>query len=877
MKRMQDLFHAAADLPVSERESYLRAACEEDETLYAEVVAMLEEDSRGGSVLDLGLGTVARRLLADASSLLAQWPEFGPYRLIRLLGEGGMGVVYLAERHDLSSQVAIKILRDAGLSPARRERFTSEQRLLARLNHPAVARLYDADVLPDGTPWFAMEYVEGVAITDYCRVHECSVEERLRLFVDVCAAVQHAHEHAVIHRDLKPSNVLVKEGGSVRLLDFGIAKQVEDLQHPADQTQAELRLLTPAYASPEQVRGAPVGVFTDVYGLGAVLYELLAQRAPFDLEGRTPAEVERLIGEAEPAKPSQVTQLRAKAADWEDLDVLCLKAMHKEPGRRYRSVEALTRDLQHYLRREPLEARPDSLLYRAGKFVRRRKRGLAVSAAMLVMLAGLSGYFTVRLAKARETAQRAAVRSQRVQQFMLNLFEGGEKEAGPANGLRVVTLLDRGRQEVQTLQREPDVQAALYETLGSLYRKLGEFSQADKLLMNALTLRRRASGDPGELVDSLVALGQLRVDQGKFDEAEALMREAVAKANGARPRMEAKVIKSTVALGLVLKTRGAYAPAIQVLDEAVRRQSMTAGPADAELANSLKELAETHYYAGHLEVSEGLNQRVLAMHRQMFGPRHPAVADDLVNLGAISFDRGRYTDAERMYREGLAITEEWYGREHPETVANLTMVGRVLVMERRFDDAVPLLTEALASRERVYGPMHPKVASVVNELASIALRRGDLDAAESGFRRMAAIYKAAFADRHYLISVALSNLASVSVERKDYAGAVTLYREALRRSVDTLSETHLNTGILRIKLGHALLKQQKYAEAEGHILAGYEIVSGQAHSGVSWAQTAQKDMVLLYDAVGKPEKAARWRALVAGSAASPTMVASAKK
>src|SRR5262252_10626244 len=273
-ERIQNLFHQAADLPEAEQTSFLQKACAGDSVLMKDVLSLLEEDSKNSSPFDRSLSEIARDVLEEPTSDAVPFAEIGPYRVIRLLGEGGMGVVYLAERQDLGSLVAIKVLRDAWLSPARRERFTSEQRTLAQLNHPSIARIYDADTLPDGTPWFAMEYVEGASLTRYCAEHHCSLEQRLRLFRSVCEAVEYAHQSAVIHRDLKPSNILVKDDGAVRLLDFGIAKQLEALGESVEQTMTGLRLMTPAYAAPEQIRGEQVGLQTDVYSLGVVLYEL---------------------------------------------------------------------------------------------------------------------------------------------------------------------------------------------------------------------------------------------------------------------------------------------------------------------------------------------------------------------------------------------------------------------------------------------------------------------------------------------------------------------------------------------------------------------------------------------------------------------------
>src|SRR3989441_7109986 len=340
-ERVQTIFHEVADLPQPAQRAFLEAECREDPTLMAEVLGLLEEDARGASLLDRDVADVAGQVFEQGipPALLDQ--SFGPYRIRKVLGQGGMGVVYLAEREDLGSVAAIKILRDSSLSPERRERFASEQRTLAQLNHPAIARLYDASTLPDGTPWFVMEYVEGVPLTTFCEEHASSITERLRLFRAVCEAVEHAHRHLIVHRDLKPSNILVTPDGSVKLLDFGIAKQLGSLDGPVDQTKTGLRMMTPAYAAPEQILGEPIGMHTDIYTLGVVLYELLTERLPFDLSNRTPGEAETVIVERGPKRPSAAAQEKSiSKRAWADLDVLCLTAMRKEPERRYRTVRS---------------------------------------------------------------------------------------------------------------------------------------------------------------------------------------------------------------------------------------------------------------------------------------------------------------------------------------------------------------------------------------------------------------------------------------------------------------------------------------------------------------------------------------------------------
>ncbi|MGA8102424.1 MAG: serine/threonine-protein kinase, partial [Candidatus Acidiferrales bacterium] len=519
--------------------------------------------------------------------------------------------------------------------------------LPAQLNHPSIARLLDADCLTNGTPWFVMEFVEGATLTDYCRTRECSIDERLRLFRSVCEAVEYAHSQAIIHRDLKPSNILVKTDGTVKLLDFGIAKQLENLDEPAAPTRTALRFMTPAYAAPEQFQGGRAGTTSDVYSLGVILYELLAGRLPFDLSKRTPAEAGLAITRGEPEKPSALAAkhraiLRAGKGAWSDLDVLCLTAMHKDPERRYRSVEALMRDIDHYLTGEPLEARTDTLPYRIAKFVRRNRKAVAVAAVVFIVIAAQAAVYTIRLATARNSALMQAARTQRIQRFMMNLFGGGDKVAGPSQELQVVALIDRGVQEARTLDKEPEVQAELYLTLGVMYEKLGKFDRADSLLESARKIRGSLAGQNSvETAESLVALSQLRTDQGQYQEAERLARQALAIENLRLTPDSPVRAQAATALGNALQNDDKLDEAIQVLGESVRVQS-TPGGDPTVLTESLIALAGAHYSLGHYSVADSLYRRALEIDRQIYGPVHPHVADDLTGLGEDQEILGNY-------------------------------------------------------------------------------------------------------------------------------------------------------------------------------------------------------------------------------------------
>ena len=877
--RIQTLFHEAAILPQAEQRAFLESACGEDEGLIADVLALLQEDARDTSLLDQPLAEVAHKVLADDAHSLP-FQELEPYHVRKVLGEGGMGVVYLAERQDLGSLVALKLLRDAWLSPARRERFGAEQRTLAQLNHPSIARLYDADTLSDGTPFFVMEYVEGLPLTDYCARHQCSIERRLQLFRQVCEAVQYAHSNAVIHRDLKPSNILVRSDGTIRLLDFGIAKQIESLEVPAHQTMTGLRLMTPAYAAPEQIRGQRLGVQTDVYSLGVVLYELLCDRLPFDLSNLAPAEAETVLLEHEPPKPSAIGRRQGASSaaaslskgSWADLDVLCLTSMHKDPERRYRSVEALIRDVDHYLKREPLEARPDTLDYRLGKFVRRNQREVVAAVAAAALLIGLVTFFTVRLAKARDVALAEAARTQRIQRFTMNLFQGGDEAVGPADDLRVITLVDRGVQEAHALTGDPRSQAEIYQTLGTVYQNLGKLEEANKLLNISLDQRKALFGaDSPEYADALVALAGLRDAQAKFDEAEKLVRQGLDVSKHHLAPNHPAIGKATALLGKILEDRGTYPAAIAVLEEAARLQS-TSDASRADLSASLTELANCHFYAGHYDTSESLNQRILVMDRELYGERHPHVADDLINLGAIQYERGRFSEAERFYRQGLDITQSFYGKDHPATASALTMLGRALVSEGKLDEAAGILQQALAIQEKVFGKVHPRVAGTLNELGKIAQRRGQLDEAEAELSRAVEIYKSIYAGKHYYIGVALSNLAGVLVDRKEYGRAEKLFQEALQIYSQTLAPDHQNVGIAHTRLGRAFLRDRRYAEAEAEIRIGYDILAKQSNPPQIWLQNARTDLSEVYDALHQPDKASKFRAELAANETKATEV-----
>jgi serine/threonine-protein kinase len=567
----------------------------------------------------------------------------------------------------------------------------------------------------------------------------------------------------------------------------------------------------------------------------------------------------------QPDKPSVVTHgsSLSKAA-WSDLDVLCLKAISGEPHERYQSVEALIRDLDHYLKGEPLEARPDSLPYRFRKFVVRNRSAVLAASLTTTAVLGLVIFFTLRLAAARNSALAEATRTQRVERFLESLFEGGDKDAGPADNLRVTTLLDRGVQEARGLNSDPAVQSELYETLGTVYRQLGRLDRADSLLHFALERRKLANHqDESLMADNLLELGLLRVDQAQLSEAERLIRKALAIDQRHFPSGHPKIVKATAALGRVLEEQGHYDQAIELLNGSLRFQPTQSATID--LANSLVLLADAHFYLGHYAASDSLNWQALRMRQQLYGSQHPRVAENFINLGNAQIQLGHYPEAEQHFRQALAINQSWYGETHPDTARAESYLAQALNWEGRYDESRILTQKALTTTEQTYGKEHPRVALMLSNLGSIDLQLRKLDAAEADFNRMTAIYRSAYGEQHQFTALALANLATVYLKEEQYDRAEQVFRDVLQIYNRVLPAGHVNTAIAQIKLGRVLVRQNRYREAEEHTLAGYEILAKQASPSLDYLQGARSDLVKIYEALQQPDKATKFRAELAAN------------
>ncbi len=703
----------------------------------------------------------------DEEPLLPEGALVGRYRVLREIGRGGMSVVYLAERADdaFHQRVALKVLDRAPRDREARARFEQERQILASLDHPNIARLLDGGVDVRGLPYIVMELVEGQPIDQYCGQYcgQLSIDERLALVQVVARAVAYAHRRLVVHRDLKPSNILVTAAGEVKLLDFGIAKLLgSEAAGPfaAPPTRTALRVLTPEYAAPEQVRGEPVTTASDVYQLGLVLFELLTGRRAHGLTSDSLTEIERVVCTGEPPRPSRsvaAPSLRRQLAG--DLDSIVLTALRKEPDRRYASPADLAADLERHRAGLPVAARGDGLAYRAGKLVRRHRLAVAAVAAVALSLVTGLGAALWQAQEARLEAQKAT----EVKDFLVRIFEVADPDESPGRAVTARELLDRGIQRIGTLQDEPEVQAELLSMAGASYKSLGLYAAARPVLERSLRLQRRLHGERSLGVAEVESiLASLAYKQGDTKQAEALLQAALATYRALLPADDARVTETLIGLADCLMRYDRDGEAAALLNEALairRRSRNPADPADPQIALILNEIGLLRHRAMDLDGAERLYRESLAIRRRAHGSVHPEVATPLHNLGALLLTRGRLAEAEAIFREVIALEARLYSGDHPSmadswgylghtlrsrgdlagaeapyrrslainrakrgarhfaTLSALHNLGRLLTETGRAAEAEPLLREALAGRRALYGPDYPKTKETEKILA----------------------------------------------------------------------------------------------------------------------------------------------------------------
>jgi len=864
--RVQALFHEALSCSPQDRSTFLDGECGDDTALRDEVLSLLASHDDGGP-----LGALEDDDAAVSPAL--EW--IGPYRLLRRLGEGGMGTVYLGEREGagFTQTVALKLIRAGYRDPQLEERLKAERRILARLEHPGIARLIDGGATPTGQPFVAMEYVEGIALIDHCDRHRLDVAERLRLFLDVCETVHYAHQQLVVHRDLKPSNILVTPDGRPKLLDFGIAKFLTPETASAASTRSA-RWITPAYASPEQIRGEQVSTLTDVYALGILLYELLSGRRPYDVEYLSPAEVERVVCEVEPERMSAslvrpkrtgVTAERLRRQLAGDLDTIALKALAKDPARRYASVEKLSEDIQRHQNGLPVLARPDSFGYRASKFIRRHKPSvIAATVAVVALLGGVaaSAWQASVAKRERDRAQQALRQSEDVTSYLVDIFASSDPARGAVDTVAARELLRQGLERAEALRAQPEVQARMFVALGEVYANLGEFDQARGLMERALTIRRTVYGaDHVEVAQSMDHLGTLLRRTGEYAQAESLYARALTMKRRVLRADDPEIAETLQLLGFLMPYVGRTAESVQDYREALDLLRSRPGTDTARIAEATLLLAQARRNYGDYAEAEQTYREALALYQRATGPESDGVSVTMVHLGdLLQRQLYRVDEAIALYQKALPIQEELLGDSHPRLVHVLSSLAEALDQQEQWDEAEALLRRTLAIRERTWGLHHSNTAEGLDALASHMFRRGNYQQAESLLRQSIALWRETMGPEHQAVAGTLMMLGRTLAELHRYQEADSVFNETERLRIEASGPHHSNLAVAYTY--HALLhvRQRQFEEAERLLQRAEAIVHATIAEEHHHTQWVYEGFVELYDAWGRPDDAARYRA-----------------
>jgi tetratricopeptide (TPR) repeat protein len=768
----------------------------------------------------------------------------GRYHLLQKIGEGGMGEVWLAEQKEpVRRRVALKLVKAGMNSREVIARFESERQALALMDHPAIAKVFDAGSTTQGTPYFVMEYVAGVPITTYCDNHRLSTHDRLELFIHVCEGVQHAHQKAIIHRDLKPSNILVTEVDghpAPKIIDFGVAKALtQKLTAETMFTRVGALVGTPEYMSPEQAlsSGEDIDTRTDVYSLGIILYELLAGEPPIELRKVAFDEFLRRLREEDPQKPSTKIRTQNPATVTEtarkrqaeplvlakqmrgDLDSIALKALEKDRTRRYGSPSEFAADIGRYLNHEPVLAVPPSLAYRARKFTRRHRWGLVTACAFALVLIAAS---VVSVGQSIRANREAAV-AEAVNNFLQNdllaqasaAIQSGPS-AKPDPHLEVRTALDRAAQRITgKFDKQPEVEAAIRDTMGQTYTDLGLFAEARKQFERAMDLYQRSLGAQNpKTLKTMSRLGATAWQQGRNPEAETLLGRALEAQRRALGPENIDTLYSMDNLAVVYMNEGKYPQAETLLARTLEAQRRVLGPEHTDTLASMNNLAVVYESEGKYPQAEKLFSQNLQIQRRVLGAEHPETLRSMHNLADIYMRQGLYAQAQTLDSQILDIKRRVLGPEHPDTLGSMTNLAFVYFRQGNYPQAEALISQDLDIERRVEGPEQPGTLSAMYTLAGVYYSQGKYAQAETLFSQTVEIWRRVSGPEHPQTLTGMGMMAAAYVSQGMYARAEAILNHIVEVDRRVLGPEHPDTLTFMGNLADDYASAGKYAQAE---------------------------------------------------------------
>ncbi len=877
-KEVQNLFQRATQWPSADRDSLLSEACAGNEELRDEVESLLAFDHPGELTMVAGHSAPEEEAVGGR--------RIGAYRLLREIGRGGMSVVYLAVRDDrhFERRVALKVIRP-GFGFGHQEmmqRFRQERQILASLDHPNIAHLLDGGSTEDGLPYFVMEYIEGMPIDRYCAAHGLSVPQRLRLLQTVCRAVHHAHQNLVVHRDLKPSNVLVTSSGEPKLLDFGIAKLLNPQLTRAEvvSTTPSLQLMTAGYASPEQILGEPISTASDVYSLGVLLYELLAGRTPFSLEGLAPGEVARLVGETTPMPPSQRSRRGRETNNpstpsappplrlHRDLDAIALMALRKEPNRRYGSALQMSEDLARFLDRRPVCARPETVVYRLGKWIQRNRLAAVLAVAGMLFALGMTAQ-AIRASRALAQAETQRIIAERergraygsersrdlIEQLLMQLFLQGDPDHRTSSPITARDILERNlRNTERHMADQPLAQADVYDLAGRLYQELGMYDQSGPLLERAYALRQaQLPVAHPHLADSLHHLANHHYLQGEFARAEREERQALEIRAGYFGEKSLEVAESLQQLGAYLLVQERTEEAETRLLRSLELHRALLPSADPRIAGALNTLSYFYYWTDDLQAAKVAGTQAVALLTEHFDADHPEVAEALSTLSLVLAKEGNFAEAEDLLARVLDIWREAYPDSHASVAGALNDFGSLLTASGEAPRAESYLRDAVEVYREINGGQVSMLGTSLSNLAFSLFRQGKLEEAREVYQEAQEAFAKTLGTDNTSYATTLTMLAEVYRKLGEAAQAVTLHRRALRIRRAVLAPGERAIAESAFALGRVLNELRQPAESEP--LLRESAAAYRAGGDGTWAANCEIELAKALKALERPQEA----------------------
>jgi eukaryotic-like serine/threonine-protein kinase len=886
-ERVQELFSRAVELPEAERDAFITREAGSDAELRKELVELLACDT-GVSTgpLTQALGAALDATTRDRrKALLGR--KVGNYKLVSVLGHGGTGTVYLGERADrqYSAQVAIKIVDSATVQGELGMRFRAERQILASLNHTNIARLLDAGETEEGQPYLVMEYVHGEPLDRYCDRHQLDLRGRLRLFLDICSAVQYAHQNLVVHRDLKPANILVTSEGAPKLLDFGIAKLLDTGEAAAALalTRMNDRLLTPEYASPEQIMGRPVTTASDVYALGIVLYELLTGLRPYTVPASaSQLELERSICISDPQRPSSAVRRAIESGPLEgqsemlaiamargisaeklqrrlvgDVDAIVMRALRKEPQHRYGSVEQLAADVRRHLTQEPVHARQGTWFYYSQRFIRRHAFGVAAAGAFAVFIIAFAVAMSVqtrRVAAERDRAEQESQVAEQVSGFMMNVFSAADPYDNQGKEITAKQLLERaGTGLREDVNQRPEVRARLLEAIGRAHRRRGEVEKSISYLEDAVRIRKQSpDADGSALLTATAELALTLLQAGDADTAESMLERSIRTA-------EARGLQRTPMYAFLLTNRGRLRLNSNRLVEARRdfEQSLELnrellGPTSNEVAVVLLELSRVFQWSDDLKAAERVTRQAVEVVSSLPSMNPERVLAE-ARLGEVLYLENRINDAAPLFLESLRKQTQLFGENSKQVADTLDSLARIRSAQGLFEEAEEFARRAIAAHAVARGDKHTDTAYYRTALAAVLMRRAKYAEADEELRRALDTFSSTLPPDHQYVASAEHLLGETLVQRNQLEAAESVFRAAMNRWKRT-SAPEWRVAASASGLGESLYRQGRVDEAEKYLVESYRTLARNENAYLEMRAKARQRIVRFYTDRGQPHK-----------------------